>query len=301
MTADGGVVLGHNTMDGYQMAPSNVILDIVPDKGHRIFMQTSPGWIHSGTDFFITDAGLVGAETTIGDFDGFDAKGVPEFSRMRRATQDARSIDEWCAIMKRGNNGGYANAWLLGDVNTGEIARLELGLKYVGFEKKRDGYFIGSNIAEDPKLLRFETTSHDTDIRVSNIARRVRWKQLMSQNAGKIDVEAAERFEADHFDVYLGEEHPGERSLCGHWELESKPIQQWPTVPNGAWGTVDGKVVDAKMAKQMKFVARWGSACGLAFDAPKFLADHPQFDWMKDILQSRPSEPWTAFTAGEQQ
>ena len=23
-------------------------------------------------------------------------------------------------------------------------------------------------------------------------------------------------FEADHFDAYLGEEHPGERSLCGH-------------------------------------------------------------------------------------
>jgi hypothetical protein len=301
MTADGGVVLGHNTMDGYHMAPANVILDIVPNKGHRIFMQTAPGWIHSGTDFFITDAGLVGAETTIGGFEGFEAKGIPEFSRMRRATQDADSIDEWCAIMKRGNNGGYANAWLLGDVNSGEIARLELALKYVGFEKKRDGYFVGSNIAEDPKVLRLETSSHETDIRQSNVARRLRWKQLMSQYAGKIDVEAAERFEADHYDFYLGEEHPGERSLCGHWELESKPIQQWPTVPNDAWGTIDGKVVDAKMAKRMTFMARWGSACGLSFEAPKFLAAHPQFDWMKDNLPSRPAEPWTPFTAGERQ
>jgi hypothetical protein len=121
----------------------------------------------------------------------------------------------------------------------------------------------------------------------------------MAQYAGKIDAEAAERFEADHFDVYLGEEHPGERSLCGHWDLESRPFQQWPTVPNNAWGTVDAKVVDAKMAKRMTFMARWGSACGLPFDAPKFLAAHPQFDWMKDILRSRPSEPWTAFAAGE--
>ena len=299
MTADGGVVLGHNTMSGYNAALVNVIIDIVPAKGHRILMQTSPGWIHSGTDFFITDAGLVGSETTIGDFEGFDAKGIPEFSRMRRATQDANSIDEWCAIMKRGNNGGYANAWLLGDVNTGEIARLELGLKHVGLEKKRDGYFVGSNIAEDMKILRFETSTHDTDIRVSNVARRVRWKQLMAQNKGKIDVEAAKGFEADHFDAYLGEEHPGERSLCGHWELESKPFQQWPTVPNEAWGTVDAKVVDAKMAKRMSFVARWGSACGRAFDAQRFLAEHPQFDWMKDFLPSRPSEPWTSFAAGE--
>ena len=38
--------------------------------------------------------------------------------------------------MKRGNNGGYANAWLLGDIDTNEIARLELGLKHVALEKK---------------------------------------------------------------------------------------------------------------------------------------------------------------------
>ena len=68
----------------------------------------------------------------------FDPKGVPEFSRMRRATQDASSIEQWCEIMKRGNNGGYANAWLLGDINTNEIARLELGLKQVAFEKKKE-------------------------------------------------------------------------------------------------------------------------------------------------------------------
>ena len=300
LTADGGVVLGHNTMQGYNEALPNVIMDIVPEKGHRILMQTLPGWIHSGTDFFITDAGLVGAETTISAFEGFDRKGVPEFSRMRRATQDANSIEEWCTIMKRGNNGGYANAWLLGDVNTHEIARLELGLKYVGFEKKRDGYFVGSNVAEDLKILRFETTAHETDIRISDVARRVRWKQLMSQYAGRIDLAAGKLFEADHFDAYLGEEHPGERSICGHWDLESKPIQQWPTEPNGPWGTVDAKVVDTKMAKQMSFAARWGSACGMAFDAPKYLAEHPQYEWMKDILQSRPSEPWTTFAAGEQ-
>ncbi len=57
--------------------------------------------------------------------------------------------------MKRGNNGGYANAWLLGDVNKNEIACLELGLKHVNFEKKRDGFFASSNVAEDLKILRF--------------------------------------------------------------------------------------------------------------------------------------------------
>jgi len=300
MTADGGVVLAHNTMGSYQDPLPNVILDIAPEQGHRILMQTWPGWIHSGTDFFITDAGLVGAETTIGWFSGFDSKGIPEFSRMRRATQDADSIADWCAIMKKGNNGGYANAWLLGDVKTGEIARLELGLKYVGFERKRDGYFIGSNIAEDLKILRFETEGHDTDIRESIVARRVRWKQLMTQYTGKIDAEAAKAFEADHFDVYLGEDRAGNRSLCAHWDLERQPASP-SVIPNSPAGTSDAKVVDSQMAKRMSFAARWGSACGIPFDAEKFLTEHPQFEWMKDILQSRPSEPWTEFVAGEQE
>ena len=153
MTKDGGVVLGHNTMGGFLDPFSNVILDIQPAKGHRILMQTTAGWIHSGTDFFITDAGLVGSETTISGYEEFDAKGIPEFVRMRCAMQDASSLDEWCKIMKKGNNGGYANAWLVGDVNTKEIARLEMGLKFVRLEKKTDGYFVGSNVAEDLKLL----------------------------------------------------------------------------------------------------------------------------------------------------
>src|SRR5205085_2010652 len=81
MTSDGGVVLGHNTMFEFPAATANVIVDMKPAKGHHFVMQIYPGWVHSGTDFFITDAGLVGAETTIGDFNGFDEKGIPEFDR----------------------------------------------------------------------------------------------------------------------------------------------------------------------------------------------------------------------------
>ncbi len=299
MTRSGNVVLGHNTMMDYESAFPNVIADIVPTHGHRILWQTQPGWIHSGTDFFITDAGLVGAETTIGGFEGFDTNGIPEFVRMRRATQDADSIDQWCRIMRRGNNGGYANAWLLGDINTKEIARLELGLKEVGFEKKRNGYFTGSNIAVDLKLLRFETSEAETDIRKSGVARRVRWHELMKQYAGAIDLKRAERFEADHYDTYLNKIEPDGRTLCGHFELSNDPAGDWPGVPFACAGTVDGKVVDAAMARRMSFEARWGSACGMAFDAKKYLKAHPQFDWMQGILKSRPSEPWTTFRAGE--
>lgn len=297
MTADGNIVLGHNTMDLYHNPMCNIILDILPEKGHRILMQSVAGFIHSETDFFITDAGLVGSETTIGEFFPFDAKGVPEFSRMRRATQDASSIEEWCEIMKLGNNGGYANAWLLGDINTNEIARLELGLKQVAFEKKKEGYFIGSNVAEDLKLLRFETKKDETNIKYSSIARRVRWKELMKKYAGKIDLKLAKAFEADHYDSYLKKNNAGGRTLCGHWEIDPQPFG--PDIPYSPEGTVDGKVVNAAMAKKMSFDARWGSACGMAFDGKKFLEEHPQYFWLEGMLADRPSQPWTTFTAGE--
>ncbi|HUL53955.1 MAG TPA: C45 family peptidase [Opitutaceae bacterium] len=299
MTRDGGVVLGHNSMCDYAEANFFVIADILPARGHRMLMQTAPGWIHSGTDFFVTDAGLVGAETTISGISGFSEKGVPEFVRMRRAMQDAGSIDAWCEIMKRGNNGGYANAWLLGDVNTGEIARLELALIHTSLERTRDGFFFGSNVAENLQILRLETNTKETDIRDSDVARRLRWKQLMAQRRGAIDVELAKAFEADHYDAYRGAEGPSARTLCGHFDLDGEANESWPGVPFAPTGTVDAKVVDTAMARRMSFAARWGAACGRAFDAGQFLAAHPQFEWLDGLLKSRPSEPWVEFQAGE--
>jgi len=297
MTADGGIVLGHNTMSSFYYPICNVILDILPDKGYRILMQSVAGLIHSETDFFVTSAGLAGSETTIGGFFPFNEKGIPEFARMRHATQYASTIDEWCEIMKKGNNGGYANAWLIGDINTNEIARLELGLKYVGFEKKKDGYFIGSNVAEDLRILRFETKESEMNIKYSSVARRVRWKILMKENAGKINLEMAKGFEADHYDTYLNSNTPDMRTLCAHCDLDSDVFGA--DIPFSPWGTVDGKVIDSKMAKQMSFVARWGSACGIPFDAKAYIQKHQQFDWMSGLIKDRPTQPWTLFKAGE--
>ncbi len=160
----------------------------------------------------------------------------------------------------------------------------------------RTGLF-GSNVPEDRKLLKMETDRSDVDIRMSSIARRVRWKQLMKQNAGIIDVEMAKRFEADHFDAYRGKTWPGARSLCGHFERDPEPSGHG--VPFECCGKVDGKVVDAAMAKQMSFAARWGAACGAPFVAEKFLTAHPQFEWMTSVLKDRAGEAWAVFKAGE--
>ena len=164
-----------------------------------------------GDDFTINDAGLMSTETTITQFFGFDPNGKPEFMRARKAMQYASSIDEYVAIMKDGNNGGYANDWLLGDRKTGEIAQLELGLKTVKVWRTKDGYFAGSNWARDPQLIETETTAFKADDWSSSPnARRKRWEQLMAENKGKIDAALAEKFLSDHYDTF----DKKEQELC---------------------------------------------------------------------------------------
>ena len=92
-------------------------------------MDGFPGVIASDDDFGINGDGLMITETTITQFEGWDPEGTPEFVRARKAMQYASSIDDYVRIMLEGNNGGYANDWLLGDRKTGEIAQFELGLK----------------------------------------------------------------------------------------------------------------------------------------------------------------------------
>ena len=294
-TADGGVVLAHNTWFSYsEGALCNLVLDVAPEKGFRMIMQSVPGCIHSATDFFVCSSGIVGSETTIGGFSGYDPSGTPEFCRVRKAMQYAGSLDEWAKILLEGNNGAYANSWLLGDVRTGEIARLELGLKHHKFEKTKDGYYCGSNIAEDRDVLLDETNLNFSDIRLSAVSRRLRWHELLKENRSKITVESAKAFLADHYDSYLQREHPGCRSLCGHHELETGEtfIVHPPFRPGGA---VDGKAVDTRLAREMSFWARWGNSCGIPFTAAEYLAQHPQYEWLRGYLPDRPTREWVVF------
>jgi hypothetical protein len=302
VTADGGIVMAHNTWSGYVDGQfCNIIVDIVPDNGHRILMQSWGPLIYSGTDFFITSAGLVGTETTIGDFSGFNKKGTPVFVRARKAMQYANNIDEWAEIMIKNNSGAYANSWLLGDIKTNEIARLELGLKHHSLEKNKNGYFAGSNITDNIKILREETKANHGDVRRTYVARRERWKQLMKKHHGRISTEIAKQMLADHYDVYLGKENPSSRTICGHLELDdgSIPTSNSAYSPSGAF---DGKVVDSKMAKDWKIMAKWGSSCDIGFDSQKFLERHTQYDWLEGYLKDLPAGSWTVFpctAAGE--
>ena len=298
-TKDGKIVIAHNNWTSYLDGQRwTMIFDIAPAKGSRMLMDGLPGVIHSADDFVVNSAGMVITETTIGHFSGYDPVGIPEFVRARKAAQYSASIDDFARIMKEGNNGGYANNWLLADVKNNEIASLELGLKNVTLEKTKDGYFVGSNFPVNEKLIREETDFDTKDMSLSANARHVRWEQLMAENKGKIDVAAAQRFLADHYDTYTKKEDADERTLDGHVDLSARGMQPWQP-PYGNAGAVQNKAADAAMAARMSFTAAAGHACGKNFKAEEHLREHPEFNWEQGLLRDMDAFPWTTFESAK--
>jgi len=269
-----------------------------PETGHRFITQAFPGWIFGGTDFWITSAGLIITETTMSGFEGFDPQGIPEFHRIRKAAQYAQSIDGFIDIMMTGNNGGYANDWLVGDIKTGEIARLELALKHPRVWRTFDGYYTGSNVAQDARVRDEEARGMDYhDPGTSPNARWARWQSLMREHYGQIDRESARHMLADHYDSYVEAYNPGSRTLCGHVEYDPNGLPEWGWGPYYPGGAIDAKVTDSEWASQMMFWAKFGHSCDIPFLAEPFLRAHPEYGWQAPHLKDLPSFPWTVFKA----
>jgi hypothetical protein len=299
-TKDGKIVVAHNSfsnfVDGQYM---NYILDVEPEKGHRILMQTCAGWIWSGTDFFITSAGIIGTETTIGGFLPYE-NNYTIACRIRKAMQYGDTMDDYVKILLNGNSGDYANSWLFGDINTNEILRLELGLKYYNVERTKDGYFVGFNSTYDPQIRNLEcANSGFNDVRRHQGARKVRLTDLMEQYKGKLNVNLARELIADHYDVYLlKKNNPCSRTVCSHYELDGREYmsQSDRPLPYQPRGAMDGFVTDSNLAKKMTFMGRWGASCGTPFITKKFFDKHRQWIQYQPYLHDRPRQPWTTFT-----
>jgi hypothetical protein len=118
----------------------------------------------------------------------------------------------------------------------------------------------------------------------------------MAENKGKIDVAAAQRFLADHFDTFANRMEPSERTLDGHIDLSTRGSKPWQP-PYGIAGAVQNKAADAAMAERMSFTAALGHACGIHFRAAAHLAAHPEFAWQKTTLRDMPARGWTTFTS----
>jgi hypothetical protein len=265
-----------------------------------MLMDGVAGVITSQDDFGENAGGLMITETTLPGAHGFDVDGIPEFERSRKAMQYATSIDEYAAIMRKGNNGGYANSWLIGDRKTGEVGYLELGLHHTPLTKKKDGYFVSSNFAADPDLVRDDTSGYDpNDPESSMNARHTRAEQFIKEHYGNLDTAFAEAYLSDHFDIFEKKTDAGKRSLCGHEETSQAGEKVWGDPPFTPSGAVTGKVADSTMAAKLSFIGRAGHPCGEDFKVAPLLAAHPEFAWQKPILHDMNAGPWTTFTADQ--
>ncbi|HTV55219.1 MAG TPA: C45 family autoproteolytic acyltransferase/hydrolase, partial [Terriglobia bacterium] len=197
-TRDGKMVIGHVTWWPLALAErTNVMLDIKPASGHRMLIQSYPGGIESGTDWYQNDAGVVLTETTI-DQTPFRAGGTPVAFRARMAIQYSDNIDDVVRLLSTQNNGLYTNEWIMGDAKTNEIAIFDLGTNHTRLWRSSKnqwfgdtpGFYWGDNNAKDldVRLERYPDPASDPEyIPYVPSMRDMAWQRLYREYHGKID------------------------------------------------------------------------------------------------------------------
>ena len=219
--------------------------------------------------------------------------------RSRKALQYAASIDDYVSLIKDGNNGGYANDWLIGDRKTGEIAYLELGLKNTPLWRTKDGYFVSTNFARDPQLIKEETGGFDSAISPAPPTPAVSPpKSRSSRPKARLTSSLPRSSSSTTLTATPAKSIPTSAPFAAtSTAIPAASLSRWgPYYPGGA---VTGKVADSDMAAKMSIIAHAGHPCGEDFLAAPFLAAHPEFTYLKPILKDMISGPWTNFAAGE--
>jgi hypothetical protein len=231
------IVFGQLFMwNGYTGPSWNIFIDVIPSKGNRLVYETFPGGIHSGTDFYINEKGIMIGETTVNQ-GPFNPEGTPQSNRIRKAAQYANSIDDVVDIMTKQNNGLYTNDWLIGDTKNDEIAILLLGTykwklwrstKNDFYGGQKDWYFSDNN----PKSLdvrkeyRVNDNNAPYDLIFRPVNRDLAFTQFYDSCYGRIDANAG---------INL---------------FNSSPVNR----PHAC----DGKLTTSEMAEKMMFFANYG-------------------------------------------
>lgn len=201
-TRDGKMIIGHVTWWPLTLAEqTNVMLDIKPAKGHRMLIQSYPGGIESGTDWYQNDAGVVLTETTIRQTP-FDLQGTPVAFRARLAIQYGGNIDEVVKLLGTRNNGLYTNEWLIGDAKNNEVAMYELGTYKTRLWRSSKNEWFGGT----PGFYWGDNNTKDLDVRLENYPdpqggtdyipyvpwiRDLAWQNLYQEYRGQIDEQFA--------------------------------------------------------------------------------------------------------------
>ncbi len=153
-TTNGQMVASHGIRCGgwwypYYVAQRwNVIIDVVPSEGYRFTMSSTPGFIWSDNNYYQNEEGIIVMDTTAPQ--GFwRNKGYSMVIRTRLSAQYSSSLDEALYHLQNKNDGLWTAVYLVGDAETGEIARLDLALYNSKIWRQKDGYYFSANNAMD--------------------------------------------------------------------------------------------------------------------------------------------------------
>lgn len=241
-TEDGRFIMGQLFMwNGYTGVHWDVVLDVQPSRGHRFVMQTFPGGIHSGADWFINDAGIVIGETTVGQTP-FNVNGTPQSNRIRKAAQYANSIDDVARILKDKNNGLYTNDWTLADTKTDEGACLLLGTNKTRLWRTGSK----STASDTPGNLKdfIWADNNNRDI-------EVRKEYVPNPNNAPVDL----AFNTWNRDIAFWKFY--EQYGKGGFTLDSA-VRMIATSPLTRPHACDGKLTTSEMAEKLMFLAHYG-------------------------------------------
>lgn len=292
-TDDGKIVMAHNTHCNFiEGQIQNIILYVYPTNGYSFTMQIAPGYIASGTDWFVCSSGIIGCETTISKTNYKLEFGTPYFCRIRQAMQYGNTLDSYVDTMLFENAGDYACSWLFGDINTNEIILFEIGLKEHSIKRTYDGVYYGMNSVIDDTMRGIETT--DTTIynlETSSGSRNSRLNHLLNEKYyGKININIAKEVMSDHYDSFLNKDEKNMRSICKHSEVSTQ-MKEKSNLPS-LFGSTDAKVVNTDMAKNLEFEGIFGSSCGREFNVKKFIDKNPKYKKWGKYLKNIKKYNW---------
>jgi hypothetical protein len=201
-TRNGHMIIGHITMWSLTLAEqTNLMLDIKPRQGCRILMQSFPGGIQSGTDWYQNETGMVLTETTIRQ-SPFNIQGAPVAFRARKAIQYGTNVDLVVKYLSERNNGLYTNEWLIADAKNDEIAMFELGTyktklwrssKNEWFEGT-EGFYWGCNNTKDLNVrLEFVPDPRGVPVHLPYMStpRDRKWVEMYNRQKGQLDEQFA--------------------------------------------------------------------------------------------------------------
>ena len=257
-TTDGQIVASQDVRCGgwwfpYYVAQRwNVIIDIVPEKGNRLMMASSPGYIWSDENYYQNEEGIVILETTC--YQGFwKNTGYSMAIRTRRAIQYSKTLDQAIDYLMEGNDGLWTGAYLLGDTETGEIARFDLALYHYEIWRTFNGFYWAANNAMSRgvrsefnglvknleglvlKILGVKGAYGFYTFNYYDAPRDAKFRELGNKYYGDIDIEV----------------------------LKEKIMSEFPITDNA---TMDIKATDTQLMKTDSLWTFWGNARGMIWD-----------------------------------